>query len=267
MSVKILRDLKESTKLLILLEIITGRHTKLKTIAEKLDITIQGVSEYLKHMVEEGLVIHARGEYRATTKGVELLHQNFLDMKDFVDDSMKKLDIVNICTAIAGSDVKKGEKVGLLMENGVLTAYPNRKAGSTGTAISDVHKDEDVGIRDLEGIVDLRPGRVWILELPGIESGGSRNISLKKAKELLIKNRADRIAALDLSAVALSKKLDLESNIEFAAIEACIEALQKGLNVVALGSEEEVNRLVAKVNETNAESSEKIKYKVMPLHQ
>lgn len=263
MSMKILRDLKESTKLLILLEITTARHTKLKTIAEKLGITVQGVSEYLKHMINEGLVAHVKGEYRATAKGVEALHQNFMDMKGFVDESMKKLDIVNLCTAIAGSDLKKDQKVGLLMEDGILTAYPNRKTGSMGAAISEVRKGEDVGIRDLEGIVSLKPGRLWIIELPGIESGGSRGTDLKKVRHFLSGCSPDRIAILDTSAVALAKRLDLKSNIEFAATEACIEALQKGLNVVAFGQEDEVNRLMTRVNETNAESPNKIRYKVL----
>jgi putative transcriptional regulator len=263
MSMKILRDLKESTKLLILLEITTARHTKLKTIAEKLGITVQGVSEYLKHMVNEGLVAQLKGEYRATTKGVELLHQNFIDIKGFVDESMKKLDIVNLCTAIAGRDLKKDQRVGLVMENGILTAYPDRKTGSTGTAISDVRKGEDVGIRDLEGIVSLKPGRLWIIELPGIESGGSRGMNLKNVRALFSKSSHDRIAALDTSAVALARKLGMKPSIEFGATEACIEALQKGLNVLAFGSEEEVNRLMTRVNEANAESPNKIRFKVL----
>jgi putative transcriptional regulator len=266
MSMKILRDLKESTKLLILLEITTARHTKLKTIADRLGITVQGVSEYLKHMVSEGLVAQVKGEYRATTKGVELLHQNFIDMKDFVDESMKKLDIVNLCIAIAGSNLGKDQKVGLVMEDGILTAYPDRKTGSTGTAISDVKKGEDVGIRDLEGIVSLKPGRVWIIEMPGIESGGSRGMNLKKVRDLLSKSKPDRTAALDTSAVALANRLGIKPDIEFAATEGCIEALQKGLNVLALGSEEEVNRLMTRINEINAESPEKIRCKILSLH-
>lgn len=262
---RLLRDLKESTTLLILLEITTGRHTKLKTIAEKLGITIQGISEYLRSMVKDGLVMHVRGEYRATNKGVELLHQNFLEIKDFVDESMKKLSIVNVCTAIAGSNIKKGDKVGLFMEKGKLTAYPNKKASSMGVAISSAKQGEDVGIKDLEGIVALKPGKLWIVELPSIGAGGSQNVSLKKAKELCQKTKCDRIAALDIVALSLIKKLNLKCNIEFAVTEASIEALQKGLSVIVFGSEDEISRFISKVNEFNASSVEEIKYKLISL--
>jgi len=262
---KMLRDLKESTTLLILFELTTGRHTKLKTIAEKLGITIQGISEYLKSMIKNGLVTHIRGEYKATNKGVELLHENFTEMKEFIDDSMKKLDIVNVCVAIAGNVIRKGDKVGLFMENGILTAYSDRKAGSTGTAISDAKRGEDVGIEDLDGIVSLKPGKLWIVQLPNIEDGGSRGVSLNKTKELYFKNNPDRLAALDTIALSLIMKLKLKYHIEYAAPDASIEALQKGLNVMVFGSEEEVHRFISKVNEFNTSLVEKINYRLISL--
>jgi len=262
---RLLRDLKESTTLLILLEITTGRHTKLKTIAEKLGITVQGVSEYLRGMIKDGLVLHVRGEYRATNKGVELLHQNFLEIKDFVDESMKKLEIVNVCAAIAGSDIKKNDEVGLFMESGMLTGYPNKKASSMGTAISSAKKGEDVGIKDLEGIVALKPGKLWVVELPGISAGGSRSVPLEKVNELCHKTNCDRIAALDIVAFSLIKKLNLKCHIEFAATKASLEALQKGLDVMVFGSEDETNRFVPRINEFNATSPKKIKYKLISL--
>ncbi|MCK5548763.1 MAG: winged helix-turn-helix transcriptional regulator [Thermoplasmata archaeon] len=264
-NMKIFRDLKESTTVLILLEITTRRHTRLKTIAEKLGITVQGVSEYLRRMTKSGLVVNAKGEYRATNKGVELLHQQFLDIKDFVDDSMKKLEIVDVCTAIAGSDLRVGNEVGLFMEKGILKAYPNRKSKSMGTATFNAKKGEDVGIRNLEGIVALRPGKLHIVELPISRLGGSRKVSLKKAKELILKSDVDRFAALDLTAFSLLKKVNVKCDIEFAVTEASIEALQKGLDVMVLGTEDEVYRFVSSVNEFNAGTPRKIRYRIVSL--
>jgi putative transcriptional regulator len=265
MNMKLLRDLKESTTLLILLEITTGHHTKLKTIAEKLDITVQGVSEYLKRMTKDGLITHVRGEHRATNKGVELLHQRFLEIKDFVDESMKKLDIVNACTAIAGTSIKKGDLVGLIIEDGILTAYPNRKASSTGKAISSARKGEDIGIKDLEGITSLSTGKLWAIELPSMNSGGSRKVPLRKARELFERAKVDRVAALDLTGFSLIKRLKLKYSIEFAAPEATLEALQKGLDVMVFGSEDEVSRFISRVNEFNSGASKKISFRVQSI--
>jgi putative transcriptional regulator len=265
MTTKILRDIKESTTLLILLELATGRHNRLKTLAERLGITIQGVSDYLKRMTNDGLVSHIRGEYRVTQKGVELLHRSFIEIKDFIDDSMEKLDIVHVCTAIAGREIRKDDEVGLFMENGVLTAYPNKRSNSKGISISDASKGEDFGVRDLEGIVLLYPGRLWIVELPDIKSGGSRRVPLKKAKRMCSKTGIDRIAALDLTGLALIKRLKLKCHIELAAHEATVEALQKGMNVMTFGSGEESMRLVSKVNEFNAGSPRNIKYNIISL--
>ena len=176
---KILRDLRLSTKLLILLEITRKPRIKLKTIADKIGISIQGVSEYLKIMSEEELVQNIGGEYKATNKGVQFLHKHFSELKNFVDKSIEKLNLIEVCCAIAKTKINKGDKVGLFMENGILTAYAGKKSKSVGTAISDACIDEDIPIKNLEGIVELTQGKLCIIEIPSIRDGGSRNINIE----------------------------------------------------------------------------------------
>jgi len=79
---KILRDLRLITELLILLDVINNPHVKLKNIAEKLDITVQGASEYLRRMRKEGFIQNIGGEYKATKKGIEFLHTNFSEERN-----------------------------------------------------------------------------------------------------------------------------------------------------------------------------------------
>ena len=109
-----LREKSLSTKMLILLEISTGHYSQLSPIAEKIGITKQAVSDYLKKMREEGLVLIMNGEHRASVKGVELLHSQLLELNEFLDKKIQRLNIIENCAAIAGNEIQKGEKVGLL---------------------------------------------------------------------------------------------------------------------------------------------------------
>jgi len=69
----LLRDLRETTKLLILLELVKREHSKLKTLAERFGMTVQGISDYLKTMTTEGLVHNVGGVYKPTKEGVQFL--------------------------------------------------------------------------------------------------------------------------------------------------------------------------------------------------
>ena len=130
----ILRDKRLTTKILILLELTTNPHHrfKFKTLAEKFDMTVQAVSDYFKIMKKEGLVMKVRGMYKPTQKGILFLHSNFYEIRDFIDEQMHKLSIIDVCTAVAGGRLKPGDRVGLFMEGGELKAYKNRSSTSMG---------------------------------------------------------------------------------------------------------------------------------------
>lgn len=261
--VKILRDLRLSTKLLILIEITVNPRIKLKPIAEKLDITVQAVSEYLKRMHEEGLVQTRGGEYKATRKGVQFLHDSILELNEFLDNAMKSLNIIDVCAAIAKTPIKKGNKVGLLMEKGVLAAYANRPSKSTGVALMDAEVGEDVAVGELEGIVDLSPGRLLIVRIPSIREGGTRGVSIGKVREIYSGFKPDKVGAMDPVALSLVERLGVRCDFVFAPINATIEAIQKGLNVMVFASREDADKLASMVDEVNLSSLEKIEYELI----
>lgn len=260
---KVLRDLRLSTELLILMEVIKNPHSKLKTIANKLDITVQGVSEYLRRMKNEGKIQNIGGEWRATKSGVEFLHSNFSELKEFVDSKMMELNIIDICAAIAKTPIKKGDEVGLFMEDGVLCAYSGKDSSSKGIAVSDAQVDEDVAIKDLDGLVTLSPGMMHIVKLPSIREGGSSVVSKKGIKNIMDKLKPQKIGVLDAVSQAVLQKAKVQPDFEFASLYSAIEAAEKGLNVMIFASAEQIASVVSTIEDINSQIEDKIIYQII----
>src|SRR2546430_3077357 len=88
---ELLRNLRMSTRLLFLYEVTTSHHTRLRTIGERLGMTIQGTSEYAHGLEEDGLLTLVNGEYRATKKGIEFLHDRMHELRGFVDRAGREM--------------------------------------------------------------------------------------------------------------------------------------------------------------------------------
>ncbi len=261
----VLRDIREATRLLILLEITTDRHSRMKSIAAKVGLTVQGVSGYLKSMSGEGLIHRVGGFYAATIKGVDLLHERFKELRDFVERSSREMRMLDICTAIAGSNIEEGELVGLFMEKGYLVAHPGRESSSQGRSLHAAGKGEDVALVELEGIVDLNLGRITLLRIPGARQGGTNNVDVERAKEFISTHRGDKVAVNDAVARILATKLGLEPDFEFASVSASMEAALRGLDVLLLASEDSASEAVSGIEAGNEGLEEKVPYQVFAL--
>jgi putative transcriptional regulator len=262
---KLLRDKRESTKLLLLFELTTGRYRAFKPLAEKFDITIQAISDYFKIMTDEGLVHKIDGTYRPTPQGVEFLHNNFTELREFVDSGIEKLTIINKTSAIAGNRISKGDNLGLFMENGTLFAYSDRRSSSTGTAVSAADKGQEVGISELDGIVKLKPGKIIIFKLPGLDKGGSKAVNQKNLRSKLEQINFDKLAVKGTIAEVMARKIKLNEYIKFAVVESSLEASQLGLNIVILTSEEYISELRAELEKSIRDLTSKIEYKISKI--
>jgi len=273
---KILRDLRAFTKLLILLELKSQPRIKMQEIADRLDVTIQAVSEYIKLMINDNLILKTNGEYRLTQIGVEFLHNNISELKEFLDKKIEDLDIINECTAIAGEDLNKGEKVYLSMEGGLLIARKNAidnnsdsnnknesESQSNGLVLYDVKSGTDVAIGNLKGILDYEFGNLTILTLPSTKDGGSKLVSIEKFEKLINDHDPDRIAIYDLIGYSVIKKLGLDPDIEFSSLAASVEAIQRGYNVMLLTSMDTLSDIVSQLEFNNSQTKNKIHYSVL----
>jgi putative transcriptional regulator len=262
----ILRDKRLTTKLLMLLELSTNPHTKFKTLAEHFDMTVQAISDYFKIMRKEGLVMKVRGVYRPTQKGILFLHSNFSSLRDFIDGQMHKLNIIDLCVAVAATPLTPGDRVGLFMEDGELKAYKNKSSTSLGIVVSEALPGEEVGVKGLEGIVEMGLGDLHILRVPSVQEGGSRSLDPKVLKKAIEAFKPDRVAADGTVSKVLLSKAAVPLDIEFSVVQGCLEASQKGLRVFLIAEERGVFELIERINEFNASSEEKIRYTLEATH-
>lgn len=239
------RNKGKMTRLLLLLEIVTDRPGDQRSLAEPVGITPQAVSDYISKMKEEGLVSVGPEGPRATVEGVELLHRDLLSMKDFVDTSIGKLDIIRSTDAVAMDVLKKGDKVHLIMEDGLLCAV-KKGTGSAGIAERDADPGEMVPISSLTGLVDLKPGALKLVEIPPARAGGGRGyLTLDFLLDTCGQGTGNyRLALLDLESMALFRRSGLNFDMEMPPPEGVIEPLVRGLDVIAVGTPYSISRVL-----------------------
>ena len=256
----VLRSKGRLTRLLILLELVNNRHTNLKGIAKNLDITPQAVSEYLRQMGTEGLTAVTEGHYRATKEGVNVLQGDLLEIKGFVDDKISSLEIIRSCTAIAGRDVKKGQKVGLFMRDGLLYAEPEHRSTSTGVSSADVKAGSVFTIYELEGMLKLAPGTLRLMAIPPISAS-----RLPKAKLEEQSRPGAKVAAMDLESIGLLRQNSIRCDYEYPNMSYIINNIERGLDVVVFGTPQSISAAVKVLSEHNEKSLDKVRYEYKNL--
>lgn len=257
-----LRDLKQNTELLILVEVLQTPSARLKDIADKLDITVQAVSQYVSEMKREGLLREQAGSLRPTRKGMQLAQEHFTGVKSQVDSILRRISVIDRCVAIAGKGIEKGKPVGLIMEDGMLMAFPGRKAASTGIALEAADEGDDVLVGQLEGIVDLELGDLLIVEAPAPADGGSKAADIERVRAKVEEFSPGLLVAGDTSGSALLMKTSGELFTIHAPIESAMSALSKGVDVVFCGTRESVDHIVDAVSDLKKESGYEIKWKL-----
>jgi putative transcriptional regulator len=252
--IKILQTKSGVTKFQVLIEIAAHQpNVRQKEIAEKIGITPQAVSEYIKELVNDGLIVtEGRVRYRITKEGVEWVLDNAADMKQYARFVME--DIINhisTWTAIAKENVEKDQQVYLKMEKGLLYVSSIEKTGASGTVISDADVGEDVGVTSLKGLIDLENAIITICKVPRIERGGSRKVDLERLKALAVSK--PYIAAIGVEALIALRKIGITPNVMFGTNESVIEAAYHGLSSLVVSVDEQVPSLLNRLETDNLE--------------
>lgn len=257
--IEILQNKNSSTRFQILVEIAaSGPTVHQTTIAAKLGITPQAISEYIRHLTDEEMVTcTGRSSYRVSVKGVNWVLKMLRELNDYVSLVTRAVTNLTICAAIAESDIKQGQAVGLKMKDGLLFATHSLGKGARGIAQSAANKGEDVDVSSIEGIVELTKGKVMILQVPSIGKGGSRRADREK---LLASVRDDQhFGAIGIEALVVLRRLKLEPRYIYGVAEAAVEAVNCGLNFTVVCTDDAISELIKRLEE------EKIEHEITDL--
>lgn len=258
--VNILQSKRESSRFQILVEIAAHQpNLRQKEVAERLGVTPQAISEYIKELVANGLVTtDGRMRYSITKEGVEWLLEGAAELKRYARVVMEDIiSHVSVWTALAEANLAEGERVSLEMRGGLL--YANRKEGieASGITISEARAGEDVGVSDLKGLISLEEGVIVVAKVPRVQAGGSRKVDVDTLKTLVSSDRM--IGALGVEALVALRKAGREPDVIFGAKESAVEAAYHGINSVIVSVDEQVPSLLERLE------SEGLKYELVDL--
>jgi len=235
----ILRSKRDVSRLQILAEIAEHQPAvRQQEIADKLSVTHQAISEYIRELVEDGMISASRrGNYEVTRSGIKWVLANAESLESYARHIRRDIiQKVSIWTAIAAEKLRAGDNVGMYMQDGFLYAAKKPMA-ATGSVVADAKKDEDVGVAHLTGIIEHHEGIVHVCKVPRIQYGGSHNVQKDQLKEIIA--NAGMVTAVGIEAYVTLKSEGREPDMFFGAREGVIEAAFHGIDCAIVIVDEE----------------------------
>jgi putative transcriptional regulator len=258
--VNILQNKRESSRFKILAEIAANQpNLSQNDVAKCLGLSTQAISDYIRELVTEGLVTsNGRAHYSTTNKGIDWLLEGATELEryaKFVTEDI--VDYVPVWSALAESDLVKGEQVSLEMRDGILHASKKEGPNARGIITSDVRAGEDVGVSDLKGLISLEVGTILVCKVPEVQDGGSRKVDIELLKSKISGEKM--IGALGTEAMVALRKAGRSPDIIFGAKASVIEAAYHGISSVLVCIDEQVPSLLYRLK------LERMKYEVIDL--
>jgi len=259
---QILKSKNLATKFQIMVEIAAHQpNIQQKDIAPRLGITSQAVSEYVKELINDGwLSSEGRSRYKVTREGVDWILQMSRQLHSYAWVVSKVVADISTTTAIADSDLSVGQPASLYMKDGLLFASDAiSDKGAKGTAVTKATKGQDVGIRNVEGVIKLEPAKVMIGKVPNVQGGGSRSTDLARLEREV--KEARLVGAMGTEALVALTQIGIKPDCVHGVREAAIEAAYCALPFLVVCSEDKVSTLVQRLEEEN------LGYQIIDLRQ
>lgn len=230
----ILRSKRDVSRFQILVEIAEHQPAiRQQEVAAIMGVTPQAISEYIRELVDEGMVrAQGRGRYEVTREGVEWLLRHAESLESYARHVRRDIiQQVTVWTAIASQPLQKDEIAGVYMKGGRLYAGKARQSAN-GVVISTVMEGEDVGITDLEGIIDHHEGIIHVCKIPRVQRGGSRSVKTDLLRDVL--SSVELVAASGIEAVVALQAVGREPDIFFGSCEGVVQAAFHGVTCAIL---------------------------------
>lgn len=246
-----LQDKRTATRFRVLTEIADRQPAVSQgEIAAEVGVTSQAVSEYIRELVEDGLVTkEGRSRYRVTKEGVDWLFQEAKELQRYATHVTEDvLESVQEDAAIADGQIESGQTVTLTVKDGLLYAQPGDAGPATGVATTDAEKGEDVSVTGFEGVIDIEPGTVTVCQVPPAREGGSSAVDLDVLETAL--DGADLVVAAGVEAVVALGRVDRPPAVTAGAGSVAAEAAMRGQTVVVVASADTVGRVTNALRDT-----------------
>jgi putative transcriptional regulator len=249
---QILKSKNLATKFQIMVEIAAHQpNIQQKDIAPRLGITSQAVSEYIRELIKDGwLSSEGRSRYKVTKEGVDWILQMSRQLHSYAWFVSKAVADISTTTAIADGDLSAGQRASLYMKNGLLFASRViRDKGAKGTIVTKAKKGQDVGIRNIEGVIKLEPARITIGKIPNVQDGGSRSTDLARLEKEMKKARL--VGALGTESLVALMQIGVKPDYIHGVREAAVEAACCGLSFLVVCGDDKVPIMVQRLAEEN----------------
>jgi putative transcriptional regulator len=248
-----LEDKRTATRLRVLVEIADRQPAVSQgEIADAVGVTSQAVSEYIRDLVDDGFVEkEGRSRYRVTKEGVDWLFREVKAIRRFTDHVTEDvLQSVQEDAALATERVEAGETVTLSLRDGLLHATPGDEGPATGVATTSAEAGADVSVTGFEGVIEMSPGSVTVLQVPRARRGGSRAVDAD-ALAAAVEN-ADVVVAAGVEAVVALRRVGWEPAVAVAAGAVAAAAATTGRDVAVVASADEVGRVTDTLRDSDA---------------
>jgi predicted transcriptional regulator len=245
-----IREKGNLTSALVLIELLKGKR-KLREISVDLDMTPQGVANYLKILQKSGYIDK---DNEPTKNGIAFLQRIVEKISSFAEHAYEDTGIISSCEAIAGEDLRKNERVNLVMNGGILYAYKYSRPTSSGICDSDVSQGSPVRVSKIEGVIDHRVGNFFVMPVDFDDFNAKK---FEKLKGILVEKQVGLVGAYGTLALKFCNAGGIDPNV-YAPVEACIEAGARGVNSLLVYSNEMARFLFQKL------SANINKYKINP---
>jgi cobalt/nickel transport system ATP-binding protein len=188
-----------------------------------------------------------------------------LTMLNFVESVSKPFDILKVRCAVAGTDVCAGEKVGLVMKDGMVCTTRvdinmNNETTALGRVMYNARAGEDIVVGEITGTLTQKTGNIYIVPIPRVIEGGSRAVDLATICTIIAEHEPHKIGAMGTSAKVAVRKAGIHCDFDVDVIQSSILAALRGIDVMVFVTGGMVDRVIQKIECHNKHSGQEIKF-------
>jgi putative transcriptional regulator len=141
---------------------------------------------------------------------------------------------------LATPAIRGGGAVFVTVQDGVLRTVSGETGNATAVAVTDAEAGSEVGITNVEGVVEYDLGTVTVVSVPKVQNGGSSAVDPDRIADLA--GGHDLVATAGVEALAAARAAGVDVDIRFGSAAAVQEAATKGLDVLLLTAADQLSK-------------------------